>query len=156
MTIPKQRLKTEPTKGQDDQRKLFSKAATYAKNVLLEPDMQVVYSARAGNGLTPYVLAMTDYLRPPEVREINTRDYEGKPGNKIHVDAWDDFEVKQVKVSILDAKGKEIEKGTCVFDPKTSRFDYTATIVVDILKGVEIIAVAFDYPDHAGSASVTL
>ena len=157
MTIPATRPKTVPTERQERVRKNFCDAAVYARNALKIPDRSLAYSAKAkASGLSAHVVAMTDFLHSPEVREIITRDYEGKPGDLIHVVARDDFKVAKVIVSILDPKGEILEKGICELDPLTSRYDYTVTVLTEPLKGVVITAEAFDYPDHMGMLSVTL
>ncbi|MDP1620912.1 MAG: hypothetical protein Q8M08_01100 [Bacteroidales bacterium] len=156
MTIPLNKPKKEPTEKQRKVRENFKLASLYAQNILQDPDMLVAYTAKARNGLSAYIVAMTDYLRPPVVVEINTGDYDGKPGNKIHVVAFDFFAITEVTVQILDNKGVEIEKGNCVQDPVTGNFDFTATVVIDNLKGVAVIAKASDYPGHTGRLSVIL
>jgi hypothetical protein len=145
-----------PTESQQVHRKRFRLACRYAKNALLDPNMLVRYTEKAVNGSSPYLLAVTDYMKPPEVSEIVTRDYEGNPGDKIHVVAMDDFEITEVTVSVFDPQGQLIEKGTCEMDLKTSRYDYTATVLVTPLTGVVIQARAFDHPAHMGELSVTL
>ena len=156
MCLPPEKSSSQPSDSQLAIRQRFRLASRYAKNVLLNPDMNALYATRAVNGMTPYLVAMTDHLRPPYVSEINTCDYTGNPGDKIHVAADDDFAVTEVTVSIFDAQGIEIEKGTCVQDSITSYYDYTATVSVANLTGVEIIAKARDYPGHVGDHFVTL
>ena len=156
MTMPPRRIKPEPTEKQKKVREELAKAARYAKNMKLNPDLLAIYAERAVKGMPAFRLAMTDYLRHPSVREILTPDYAGQPGNTIHVDAYDDFAVKEVTVEISDSTGRVIEKGTCVIDQVTGSFDYTATVEVPSIAGVVITAQAFDYPGHTGSLSVTL
>ncbi|MFZ4522784.1 MAG: hypothetical protein ACOYNC_13830 [Bacteroidales bacterium] len=156
MVIPKTRDKVNPTAKQVEVRKKFALASQYARTILLIPEMKALYAAKAVNGSSAYVVAMTDWLNPPAVHEIDTLDYKGNPGDKIHVVALDNFALKEVRVSVFDSKGSEIEKGFCDQDPMTSRFDYIATVRVDNLKGVKIIAHAVDFPNHIGELSKTL
>ena len=114
------------------------------------------YAMKASKGITPFLIAVTDYMRPPLVSEINTLDYEGNVGDQIHVVAFDDFAVTEVKVSIFNPAGALIEKGDCVLNSITNVYDYTATVAVIDLTGVEIFAQARDYPGHVGANFVTL
>ncbi|MCX6266766.1 MAG: hypothetical protein NTW16_05330 [Bacteroidetes bacterium] len=145
-----------PTDKQMAIRQRFRLASRYAKNALLNPDMLALYAAKSVDGMYPYLLAMTDYLKPPYVSEINASDYAGEPGNKIHVAADDDFAVTDVTVTIMDSAGNLIEKGSCVIDLVTGYYDYQATEAVADISGLQIIARAFDYPGHTGELSITL
>jgi hypothetical protein len=156
MTIPRKRNPKEPTESQRRVRERFTLAARYAVNVLQDPDMLAAYTLKARFGMAPYVVAMTDYLRPPVVTGISTADYDGNPGSRIHVEAYDDFAVTGVSVSIRDASGAAIEKGECVQDPLSGSYDYTATVAIGDLAGVKITAQARDYPGHVGELVVTL
>jgi hypothetical protein len=156
MTIPATKPRKLPNENQLRVRTRFTLASHYAVNILLDPLMKEVYTAKARKGRSAYLVAMTDYLRLPQVIDIDTADYEGKPGDRIHVVAYDDFAVTGVTVHILDNKGVVIEKGDCVQDPVTGYYDYAATVLVDDLTGAEIIAMASDYPGHTGKLSVTL
>jgi hypothetical protein len=156
MTIPRRKQKTDPSPAQLNVRKMFTLATRYAKNVLLNPDMFAAYSAKSRGLLTPYILAVTDYLRPPYVSEILTGDYTGKPGSTVHVVADDDFGISGVTVTIRTAGGELVEKGNCTLDLLTGRYDFTAKTTIDDLNGVEVSAVATDFPGHTATHSVTL
>ena len=156
MVMKTKKAKLEPKGNQAKSQDNFTLAARYAKNILLDPDMLAAYTLKSCKGTPPYIVALTDYLRPPYVSEINTRDYEGNVGDQIHVVAFDDFAVTEVKVFILNSAGVVIEKGDCVLNPITNVYDYTATVSVNDLTGVEIIAEARDYPGHIGEHMVTL
>ena len=156
ITIPKARGRQEATENQLIARRRFTLASRYAKNVLEDPDKLAAYTARSRPGLSPYILALTDYLKPPYVEQIDVTGYQGKPGNKISVTALDDFELAEVMVHIADADGVLIEEGLCMFNLITGNYDFTATVAVPELSGVTITAIATDTPGHSASHSVTL
>lgn len=131
-------------------------ASRYAKMVLQDPDKLAAYAAKAVNGATPYILAMTDYLKPPFVQEIDTTGYHGNPGDKISVIAGDDFELTGVVVKISDSDGIVIEQGVCVLNTMNGNQDYTATTSVPDPEGFTITATATDTPGHTAELSVTL
>lgn len=145
-----------PTEGMVKHRQKFARAANYAKNILLVPDMQAAYALKSRKGLPAFQVALTDFMLPPSVTVIDVNDYSGMVGDQIHVVAYDDFAVADVTVTIQDSSGVVVEKGHCVLNPLTSNFDYTATVQVSNLMGVMIIAQARDYPGHVGEHMVTL
>jgi hypothetical protein len=137
-------------------RRRFKMASRWAKQALLDPDTLAAYAALASGMKTPYVLALTNYLRPPEISEIIVSGYAGTAGDKINVIAVDDFEVTGVTVKIIDASGTMIEQGPCQEDLSADCWIYTATETVADLSGLVIRAEAKDIPCHIGSLEITL
>ncbi len=156
MAVPPKKTSNDPTENQVSARKKFALATRYAKNILQDPDMLMAYSARSRDGLTPYILAVTDYLKPPFVDTINTSGYHGSPGDKICVAAGDDFAVVEVLLQIVGLNGVVIEQGTCTLNQITGSYDFTATATVNELTGITVIAIARDIPGHTANHSVTL
>ena len=55
--------KAKPSQAQNAHRQRFKEAAAYAKSALEDPEVCVVYEKMAvGTHLTPYNIAVTDYL----------------------------------------------------------------------------------------------
>ena len=145
-----------PSAAQLEVRDRFRMAAIWAKNALADPILLAAYQAKAKDGQTPYVLAMTDFLKPPRISEINDSGYNGHVGDEILVSAIDDFKVTGVSVVITDPSDVLIEEGQCQPDGTGMYWKYTATVEVAALSGVEITAVAKDNPGHTGESTVTL
>ncbi len=144
------------SEAQQAVRRRFASAARYAKKILLDPDMLAAYTAKAeanGNEHSPRILAMTDYLRPPWIDEIDISGYYGNAGEIIRVIAGDDFNVAEVTVKIIDSAGTEAEAGICQFDSQEVWWEYTTTQEVVLEPGVEIVATARDIPGHTGASS---
>jgi hypothetical protein len=156
ITIPPKRPTTDPTENQVNARRRFQLASRYAKNILQDPDKLAAYTAKSRDGLSPYILVLTDYLKPPFVDQIDASGYQGNPGDRISVTAIDDFELTEVTVKIFDATGALIEQGPCVFNLTTGNYDFTATVAVQDLMGVTIIAKATDTPGHTAELCITL
>lgn len=148
--------KGAPKPGQLQTRDRFRNAATWARKILTDPDMRAAYEAKADDGRTAYVVAMTDYLRPPRISEILTDDYHGHAGNIIRVGAVDDFRVREVHVQLLDPAGNQIEEGPCTLDTFELFWEYTAQKEVSSLPGLTIRAIAIDNPGHKGEGELVL
>lgn len=93
-------------------RKNFSKAAGYAKRQNAKPEVKRLYA----EGLTAkkhnaYLVALSDYLKAPEIASVNLTGYTGAAGQTILIDASDDFRVAAVSVAIQSADGVQIEAG---------------------------------------------
>jgi hypothetical protein len=156
MTIPPVRPKVEPTEKQVAVRERLKLAVLYAQNVLKDPALLALYAAKSVKGLTPYKLAVNDYLRLPYIHKVDASGYHGNTGDKITVTAGDDFRLDSVTVKISHPDGSLIEEGACVFNMPSGSYDYTTTVQVSALAGVIIIARAKDTPGNVTEHSVTL
>ena len=156
MAIPHKRRKTAPTENQLYARMKFRMASHYATNILQDPDLLAAYTARSHDGLSPYILAVTDWLNPPFVDQVDASGYNGNPGDRISVVAGDDFQLAGVTLHIVDADGFTIEEGACVVNMATGNYEFTATVAVPDLVGVTLLAKATDTPGHTAELSITL
>ena len=143
-----------PAESQVRIRDNFKLAAIWAKRILEDPGMRAAYEAKATNGRTPYVVALTDFLKPPRIVSVDTAGYEGHPGNEIIITAFDGFMVKEVQVKIEDAAGELIEKGKCEPDPVGMFWLYRTVKEISGLAGVTITVIAIDNPGHATEETV--
>jgi hypothetical protein len=94
-------------------------------------------------------LAKADFMRPPSVEDLDLSDYTGKSGETIRVRATDDFEVKEVQVTIRRLDGTLIEKGAA--DPDGGQWIYETS--AKVAEGVTVVveATATDHPGHTAS-----
>ena len=153
--VPKKSQKEANNKQLATRRK-FKMASKWAKKALQDPIVQAEYAALASGMKTPYIMAITNYLRPPVIDGINPSKYTGEAGSIIEVLANDDFKLKGVTVEIIDASGTLIESGPCEQNLSDDCWEYTATVAVANLTGVTITAVATDIPNHKATLFVTL
>lgn len=156
MAKPPKRSMKPPAESQLIVRRKFKLATRWAKQALQDPNTLAEYKARASGMKTPYILAVTNYLRPPQVYEIISSGYTGESGSRINVVVTDDFRVTGVRVKITDAAGILIEQGSCLENLPEDCWVYTATMVVTDLTGLVITAEAYDIPGHTGSLQKTL
>ena len=156
MTIPPVKPKVPPTEKQIAVRERLKLAAAYACNVISDPVLLAPYAAKSRKGLSPYRLAMMDFLRLPYILKIDASGYQGEVGNKIIVTAGDDFKITSVTLKITKPDGTSIEKGACIFSMPTGNYEYTATTQVPVPAGVILLAKVTDTPGNVTELSLTL
>ena len=146
LTIPKKRVAGELTPKQKAARKRFLSATKFGKRVMRNPELLAAYSPASKNSLNPYVLAVTNYLTPIEVDDVNVSGYTGAIGDKIIVEAEDLVAITGVTITIEDSTGALVERGDCVNDPEFDNWVYTVTEGVDSVTGFYITARVTNYP----------
>ena len=139
-------------------KKTFSKASYYAKRQQQKPEVKALYQTGINaKKHSAYVVAMSDYLKAPEIEPVNKLGYTGAIGQQILIEATDDFNVTKVSVVIQDAAGAEIERGDA-----TSNIDvlfqwvYTTTAVNPALAGSKIMVTAVDVAGNMTVRTETL
>ena len=155
MTIPVPRKSSKPTEKQSAYRRKFKLASRYATNILKDPEMLEAYRAKVRKGMTPYNVALKDFLKPPYINRIDASGYHGNPGDKISVAAGDDFKLTEVSVQVIGPDSIVIEQGVCILTLPTGNYEYTATTRVADLAGITIIAKARDLPGHIVGLAIT-
>ncbi|THU36113.1 hypothetical protein FAM09_22275 [Niastella caeni] len=147
----------DPTPAQAETQEKFLLASRYARAIIRSPDkgMTEAYAAVLRPRQNVYSRALEDFLSPPVVKSINTRNYKGAAGDKIAVRAIDDFRVVSVRVEIYAANGTLLEAGNAVQSTNGLDWTYTAT-QANNLAGSKITAIATDVPENEGSLEVTL
>ena len=146
-----------PTTKQKEQQAKFARAAAYAKNALLDPSLKADYTAEAKKrqDVSAYNMAMTDYLRPPVITEVNHSAYTGTATNqKIIIEVADAFKVIAVKVQIEDADESPVEQGNATLIE--GKWTYTTTATNASIAGDKIIITATDRPGNTTKKEITL
>lgn len=143
----------DPTEAQSETQVKFLMASRYAKAVLKNTDQSLAegYKTSLKPRQNLYSRAMEDFMNPPAVDPINTRDYHGVAGDPIVVRAVDDFRVTRVRVEIFKADGSLLESGNAVVDLNGLDWKYEATQAINQLAGTKIRATAFDVPGNETS-----
>lgn len=144
------------TENQEKIRERFRTGASWAKDILKNPDLYELYLSKSRDGKTPYTVALTDYLRPPKILLIDTANYTGAEGDEVIVSAVDDVKVMQVEVAITGANGVQVENGVCTRSQFGNFWTYVATAGVETTAGLTITARATDIPGNKAEAHVTL
>jgi hypothetical protein len=90
----------------------FMQAVQYAKAQMQDPLAKAEYltgiSDRHHNA---YTVALADYLKGPEITAVDFSDYKGHHGNRILIQAIDNFKVTDVTLEIRNPVNGLIEEG---------------------------------------------
>jgi hypothetical protein len=148
----------DPTPAQAETQERFLLASRYARSIMKRQDqgMKDAYAAALRPRQNVYSRALEDFMSPPEVKSIDTRQYTGAPGNKITIRAIDDFRVAGVSIEIYAANGALLEIGNATQEENGLDWTYTATQANNLLAGSKIKAIATDVPRNEGTLEVTL
>jgi len=148
----------DPTPSQAETQEKFFIASRYAKAITTAVDQTLAqaYAIALRPRQNVYSRAMADFLSPPAVHLIDTRNYTGAVGGLISTRAIDDFRVTKVRVEIYAASGTLLEAGNAEQNINGIDWTYTATQVNPALAGSKIKAIATDVPGNEGMLEVTL
>lgn len=134
-------------------RKSFAKAAGYAKRQNAKPEAKRMYL----EGLTlkkhnAFLVALSDYLKSPQIESVNLTAYTGAVGQTILIEASDDFRVAAVSVAILGSDGAQIESGAATAgEGLADAWTYVTTANNAAIAGTKVQVTATDF---AGNATV--
>ena len=146
-----------PTPKQIQQQTKFAQAAAYARNALLDPTLKEAYTteAKKRRNVSPYNMAMTDFLRPPQITNVDHSAYTGDTSDqKIIIEVADAFKVVSVKVKITAANSSPLEEGTATL--VKGKWEYTTTANNATLTGSKITLTATDRPGNTTTKEITL
>jgi hypothetical protein len=145
-----------PTEKAVAARTKFAEATAYAKRVVKNPEKKALYQQAVTGGQRAYNVAIMDALHAPVVENIDIKNYLGRQGDVIRIDAKDDFKVESVFVTISNESGEIIEQGNAVKQKEELEWSYVAINENPTLAGSKIEVVAKDLPGNSGSKTVSL
>jgi hypothetical protein len=99
---------------QKENRSKFKRATIYAKSMMLDPAKKAEYKEIAKKLQLPnaYTAAITDYMRNPQIEELDLAEYSGRADGEIKVTvSKKGFEIQEVEVAVIDHNGEVIEEG---------------------------------------------
>ena len=111
---------------------------------------------RAPAGKSVYQVALADFLKAPDIKEVDVSKYNGQIGSTIRVRATDDFMVSQVWVAICIKDGNILEQGEAQRLANGVDWLYTATVNNTIMAGNKIVVRASDLPGNYKDSSLDL
>jgi hypothetical protein len=107
----------KPTKQsvqQKENRLRFKMATMFAKSMMKDPQKKAEYQEIAKKQKLPnaYTAAITEYMRKPEIKEVDLKAYSGKENEEIKVEARKKgFDIEVVEVIVANEKGQVVEQG---------------------------------------------
>jgi hypothetical protein len=139
-----------PTAGQAAQRERFKEAAAFAVSAMADPMLRAFYEPIAKERqLSVYTVAVGDFLKVPEFKEIDLSAYQGRIGDLIVIKASDDLGLAEVNVKITSQTGTPVESGKAVeLGAGSGKWVYSAT--ASVAMGSDIF-IEINGADHAGN-----
>jgi hypothetical protein len=126
---------------QKENRLKFKMATNFAKHMLKDPVKKEEYRKLAKKMKLPnaYTAAITEYMRKPEIREVELGAYSGKENQDININAKKKgFEIEVVEVIISDEKGNVIEQGKA-FKGEITDWTYKTTKTAAQYESLQIL-----------------
>ena len=150
--------KGAPTTAQAEIQEKFFMASRYGKAISsnADPALSDAYRAVLRPRQQLYARAVEDFLKSPEVKFIDTGNYNGSAGSTLLIRAIDDFRVTEVSVEIYDASGSLQERGNAVQNVNGLDWTYTAKLDNSLPAGSRIKVTAKDIPGNTGSLETVI
>ena len=150
---PHRKPTTHPTLINQNNR--FRLASAYAKKALADPVLKEEYTAEAKKRgiINPYNMAVSDYMKTPEISQVNTSAYTGNQIKEpINIEVTDNFKVIAVRVSII-CQSSIIEEGDATFS--TNIWQYYTTTLNPHLADTKIVITASDRAQNQDTQIIT-
>ena len=143
---PHRKPTTHPTLiGQNNRFKL---ASAYAKAALANPILKEQYPSEAKKRgiINPYNMAISDFMKNPEISHINTSAYNGTQINQpINITVTDNFKVIAITVTITH-QNNTIEEGNATLN--NGIWQYHTTTLNPHISNTKITITATDRPQN--------
>ena len=133
----------------------FKYATVFAKNAIADDVLGSIYAAAAARMTryrNPYTLALTDYLKAPEIGDILIES--GAAGSTMLVEAYEQPQLAKVMVDILAEDESLVTSGEATITDNGIQWAFTLT--EDIPEGGSIRVRAYDLPGNVSTKSFTV
>jgi hypothetical protein len=134
----------------------FKVATRYGRRVLNDPVAFAFYDKKRRGNQTVWNVAISDYMKRPEIAEIDVWNYSGKAGGTIRVKARDNYGIASVVVMIINDLGYEVESGMAVQRPGSEVWVYKAVEENLEWKGGRVAVRVTDSPGNVVTDSRSL
>jgi hypothetical protein len=127
----------------------FQQAIIYGKAAKSNPELNQLYENEAAKKPlhSAFNVAVADYMKAPSIQAVDVSKYSGKIGDTITITATDDFQVKEVLVTIFNPDGSISDHGMAINDPSdTNKWLWIASNTNPSLTGDKIVVTASDLP----------
>jgi hypothetical protein len=145
------------TEHQENTKARFLDAVHYAKCQMADAASREEYGKGVNEKLSnAYTVALADYLKGPEITDVNTDGFHGRQGDPIVVYAIDNFKVESVWVELRSAGGELLEAGNAVQQMSTTVWVFAATKPLAASGNVQVVVTAKDKPGNTTLKSITV
>ena len=145
------------TKAQKANRRRFRKAMDYARDILQDPVMALFYKKKIKKkNQSVWNMAVSDYMKNPEMAFIDGHNYKGAKGDQITVGVKDRHRMTEVIVGIIDAQGFQVESGNAEYIPSLNHWVYRVVETNACIKGGRIAVIATDFNNKVVRDVLTL
>jgi hypothetical protein len=134
----------------------FKGATGYGHRALNDPVAYAYYDPKRRGIQTVWNVAISDYMKRPEIAEIDVWNYSGQAGNTIRVKASDNYGIASVIVMIINALGFEIENGMAVQMPGSEVWVYKAVEENPEWRGGRVVVRVTDSPGNMVRGEIRL
>jgi len=141
------------------QQRHFKDAVIYAKTILADDKMKAIYAEKAKSSekaLTAHNVAIADYMNAPEIIEIDLSGYNGNINDPIKIEATDDFRVNEVKITLIDNNGNEIENGLAQQTTDDLWWIYSVKTENTPLQSIKVIISVSDIPGNITTQEISI
>lgn len=142
-----------PTEQQKTHRERFQRAVAAARTSMSNPTAKSRYEHEAKRKGQPnaYNVAIADFFRAPEIKDIDLAGYQAVEGNKINIIVTDNVLVSDVRIEIIKPDGTPVESGVAVQQGDGSLWVYTAKMTNPDFPGGKLTVKAYDF---AGNVAI--
>ncbi len=147
---PERRSEMSDTQKRQNMR--FKYASVFAKNAIADDFLGLIYAAavaRIPRFNNAYILAVTDYLRAPEIGDIVFTS--GAAGSKVLVEAYEEPQLAKVAFDIIGEDESVISSGETT--PTDNGIQWEFTLTEDVPEGGSIRIRAYDLPGNVSTKS---
>ena len=118
----------------------FQQAAAYAR---VAAKTHPIYAELAQQRLQPaYNIALSDWFHPPVIHQVSVQ------AGRIRVNATDNVQVSNVRITILDGEGQTLQQGEAVSTTNDAWWEFETTVPTDGKVIVEVFDLAGNCTKH--------
>ena len=141
--------RTEFTAGELRSQGGLRLGVAYVRKLKANPDAYAAYKSLARElRKRACDLAISDFLSPPDITDVDLAQYSGRAGEKLFIQAIDRTEVISVTVTITDGNEILLEQGTAVLGLPPATWIYT--VQRDVAPG-QVALIHATASDRAGN-----
>ena len=155
LVVSSKPISTKTSEGRRKQNKRFKYATMYAKAALDDERLGPIYTeaaSRLSSYNSAYQLALTDYLRSPEVGDLSF--VSGSSGNSLLVEAFEDPMINSVTFRILNEDEEIVEEGEATITMNGIQWEYV--LQNEIPEGAKVSVVVTDLPGNISNQTFEL